>query len=199
MKRNGLSASVARGRNRRSASACSSPWLMTPSAAPSTPSTATPMSTRRDGPVPSRTIGSSSTFDCWRRSSQSRWRAPAMARTGRASGGPAGLELLLLGGEVLARASSAMAARAAAEPGGEVGRQRTPDDLAPASCSAATAVARVARRRGRARWSPRGSRRWRCSSSRRGRVANARHAALRRPSVLLEPDLGRAIEDGRRR
>ena len=70
MKRNGLSGSVARGMNRLSASACSSPWLITPSAAPATPSTVTSSATRRRLPSPVSWMRPSSTWLCWRRRSQ---------------------------------------------------------------------------------------------------------------------------------
>ena len=66
--RNGLCSTVARGRNRDRASACSSPWLMTPSAAPpSVPSTRTSSATCRWLPVPSSWTGPRSTLLCWRR------------------------------------------------------------------------------------------------------------------------------------
>ena len=60
--------SVARGMNRLSASAWSSPWLMTPSAAPSTPSTVTSSATRRCVALrPSAGCSSSATL-LWSRS-----------------------------------------------------------------------------------------------------------------------------------
>ena len=49
---NGESAAVARGRNSASPSACNSPWLMTESAAPGTPSMVTSSVTLRCGPAP---------------------------------------------------------------------------------------------------------------------------------------------------
>ena len=70
MKRNGLSGRVARGTKRLRASECSSPWLMTPRAAPSTPSTVTSRTTRRRVPSPVSWIRPSSTWLCWRRCSQ---------------------------------------------------------------------------------------------------------------------------------
>ena len=66
-KRNGLSARVARGMKRLRARACSSPWLITPRAAPSWPSTVTFSSTLRGLPVPVRWMSSRETL-LWRRS-----------------------------------------------------------------------------------------------------------------------------------
>ena len=70
MKRNGLSGRVARGTKRLRASECSSPWLITPRAAPATPSTVTSRTTRRRVPSPVSWIRPSSTWLCWRRRSQ---------------------------------------------------------------------------------------------------------------------------------
>ncbi len=60
--RKGLSASMARGRKSDKASACSSPWLITPRAAPSTPSTVTSSVTRRRFAAPASLTGPSSTL-----------------------------------------------------------------------------------------------------------------------------------------
>src|SRR6266511_2771832 len=65
-------------RARLGAKACSSPWLITPSAAPPIPSTVTSSLTRRRLPVPSSSGRASSTFDCCRSSSQIRCASSAM-------------------------------------------------------------------------------------------------------------------------
>jgi hypothetical protein len=76
-KRNGLAGSIARGRNTLSASALTSPWLMTPSAEPSAPSTVTSSSTCRWVADPARRIEPRSTLLSWRSIAQIARASPA--------------------------------------------------------------------------------------------------------------------------
>ena len=166
MKRNGLSGRVARGTNRLRARECSSPWLITPRAAPATPSTVTSRTTRRRVPSPVSWIRPSSTWLCWRRCSQipaafsamgpkRSSRIPAAAFLSQASAALQALEVRGSAHRPRARPASQLATSAV------TGRQASSR-----RSSSARAVSR--RRRTASRRGPLADSTWRASSSRSG-------------------------------
>ena len=154
-KRNGLAGSVARGRNTLSASALTSPWLMTPSAEPGAPSTLTSSSTCRWVADPASLIAPRSTLLSWRSIAQ-------MARAWSASGASRSLRMSSVA--AFSHFSAALIARDRSQalqrrrgvcaPGGGLGRDRSPPVIAPASSAAAWAErSRISRVRDASAWS----------------------------------------------